>query len=191
LKKIPVLIRSIPRARQLEVSLVENLHREDLNPLEIAFVFRRMMEELGYTHEDIAERVGKDRTSVTNYLRLLLLPKSIQDYLAENKISMGQARALVPLENEEVQAEVAKQIIQKNMTVREVERLISRLKKAPAKAKKELFDPNLKAVEEELIRLLGTKVAISGSQKRGTIKIFYFSLDDLNRLYEKIKGEAR
>lgn len=191
LKKIPVLIRSIPRARQLEVSIVENLHREDLNPLEIAFVFRRMMEELGYTHEDIAERVGKDRTSVTNYLRLLLLPKSIQDYLAENKISMGQARALVPLENEEVQAEVAKQIIQKNMTVREVERLISRLKKAPAKAKKELFDPNLKAVEEELIRLLGTKVAISGSQKRGTIKIFYFSLDDLNRLYEKIKGEAR
>jgi ParB family chromosome partitioning protein len=191
LKKIPVLIRSIPRARQLEVSIVENLHREDLNPLEIAFVFRRMMEELGYTHEDIAERVGKDRTSVTNYLRLLLLPKSIQDYLAENKISMGQARALVPLENEEVQVEVAKQIIQKNMTVREVERLISRLKKAPAKAKKELFDPNLKAVEEELIRLLGTKVAISGSQKRGTIKIFYFSLDDLNRLYEKIKGEAR
>jgi len=190
LKKIPVLIRSIPRARQLEVSLIENLHREDLNPLEIAFVFRRMMEELGYTHEDIAERVGKDRTSVTNYLRLLSLPKSIQDYLAESKISMGHARALVSLENAEVQAEVAQQIVQKDLTVREVERLLSRLKKAPAKARKESFDPNLKAVEEELIRLLGSKVAISGSQKRGTIKIFYFSLDDLNRIYEKIKGAA-
>lgn len=188
LKKIPVLIRSIPRARQLEVSLIENIHREDLNPLEIAFVFRKMMEELGYTHEDIAERVGKDRTSVTNYLRLLSLPKSIQDYLAESKISMGHARALVSLENAELQAEVAQQIVQKDLTVREVERLISRLKKAPAKERKESFDPNLKAVQEELIRLLGSKVAISGSQKRGTIKIFYFSLDDLNRIYEKIKG---
>lgn len=190
LKKIPVLIRSIPKEQQLEVSLIENLHREDLNPLEIAFVFRRMMEELGCTHEDIAERVGKDRTSVTNYLRLLSLPEAVQDYLAENKISMGHARALVSLENAELQAEVAEQIVQRNLTVREVERLISRLKKAPAKTKKGSIDPNLGAVEEELIRLLGTKVAISGSQKRGTIKIFYFSLDDLNRIYEKIKGEA-
>jgi ParB family chromosome partitioning protein len=190
LKKIPVLIRSIPKERQLEVSLVENLHREDLNPLEIAFVFRKMMDELGYTHEDIAERVGKDRTSVTNYLRLLSLPRAIQDYLAENKISMGQARALVSLEDVKLQAEIARQIVQKNLTVREVERLISRLKKAPAKIKEGSFDPDLKAVEEELIKLLGTKVAISGSRKRGTIKIFYFSLDDLNRIYEKIKGEA-
>jgi ParB family chromosome partitioning protein len=190
LKKIPVLIRSIPKERQLEVSLVENLHREDLNPLEIAFVFRKMMDELGYTHEDIADRVGKDRTSVTNYLRLLSLPRAIQDYLAENKISMGQARALVSLEDVKLQAEIARQIVQKNLTVREVERLISRLKKAPAKIKEESFDPDLKAVEEELIKLLGTKVAISGSRKRGTIKIFYFSLDDLNRIYEKIKGEA-
>jgi ParB family chromosome partitioning protein len=190
LKKIPVLIRSIPKEQQLEVSLIENLHREDLNPLEIAFVFRRMMEELGCSHEDIAERVGKDRTSVANYLRLLSLPDAVQDYLAEKKISMGHARALVSLEDAELQAEVAEQIAQRNLTVREVERLISRLKKAPAKTKKESVDPNLMAVEEELIRLLGTKVAISGSQKRGTIKIFYFSLDDLNRIYEKIKGEV-
>ncbi len=190
LKKIPVLIRSIPKERQLEVSLIENLHREDLNPLEIAFVYKRMIDELGFTHEDIAERVGKDRSSVTNYLRLLSLPKSIQDYLAENKISMGHARALVSLDNADLQAEVAQQIVNKDLNVREVERLISRLKRAPAKSRKESFDPNLQAVEEELIRLLGTKVSISGSQKRGTIKIFYFSLDDLNRIYEKIKGEA-
>lgn len=190
LKKIPVLIRSIPRERQLEVSLIENIHREDLNPLEIAFVYKRMMDELGYTHEDIAEKVGKDRTSVTNYLRLLSLPKGVQDYLAENKISMGHARAIVSLDQAELQAEVAQQVVQKNLTVREVERLISRLKKGPAKARKESYDPNLQAVEEEFIKLLGTKVAISGSQKRGTIKIFYFSLDDLNRIYEKIKGEA-
>ncbi len=189
LKKIPVLIRSIPRERQLELSLIENLHREDLNPLEIAFVYKRIMDELGYTHEDIAHRVGKDRTSVTNYLRLLSLPKAIQDYLVDNKISMGHARAIASLEGSDLQAEMASQVVQKNLTVRELERLISRLKRTAGKAEREPFDPNLQAVQEELIRVLGTKVAISGNQKRGTIRIFYFSLDDLNRIYEKIKGE--
>lgn len=189
LKKIPVLIRSIPREKQLEVSLIENLHREDLNPLEIALVFQRLIEELGYTHEEIAEKVGKDRASVTNYLRLLTLPKPVQDYLAESKISMGHARALVSLENAELQAAVARRILDRDLTVREVERLVARLKKGPIRPKQVEFDPDLKAVEEELIRTLGTKVAILGSQKKGTIKIFYFSLDDLNRIYEKIRGE--
>jgi len=190
LKKIPVLIRSVPKERQLEVSLVENLHREDLNPLEIALVYQRLIEELGYTHEDIAERVGKDRTSVTNYLRLLTLPRMVQDYLAENKISMGHARALASLENADLQVAVARQVVAKDLTVREVERLAARLKKRPVESRQAEFDPDLRAVEEDLVRALGTKVAISGSQKRGTIKIFFFSLDDLNRIYEKIKGET-
>jgi len=189
LKKIPVLIRSIPKEKQLEFSLIENLHREDLNPLEIALVYQRLVEELGYTHEELAERVGKDRTSVTNYLRLLTLPKSVQDCLAENKISMGHARALASLENPGLQGAVVRRILARDLTVREVERLVARLKKGPVRPKQPGFDPDLKAVEEDLIRVLGTKVAISGSHKKGTIRIFYFSLDDLNRIYEKIKGE--
>ena len=189
LKKIPVLIRAIPLERQLEISLIENLHREDLNPLEVAMVFKRLVEELKYAQQDIADRVGMDRTSVTNYLRLLTLPRVVQDYLGQNKISMGHARALVSVENPEFQISLAQEIVAKNLTVRDVERIIARLKRDPLLVRKEKkSDPDLRAVEEELIKLLGTKVSIRGNRKKGAIKIFYFSLDDLNRIYEKIKG---
>lgn len=189
LKKIPVLIRSIPKERQLETSLIENLHREDLNSLEVALVYKRMIEELHYSQQDIADRIGMDRTSVTNYLRLLTLPRVVQDYLAQDKISMGHARALVSVENSDFQISLAQEIVRKNLTVRDVERIISRLKKQPLQVQREKkADPDLHAVEEELVKLLGTKVSILGSRKKGAIKIFYFSLDDLNRIYEKIKG---
>lgn len=189
LKKIPVLIRSIPKERQLETSLIENLHREDLNSLEVALVYKRMIEELHYSQQDIADRIGMDRTSVTNYLRLLTLPRVVQDYLAQDKISMGHARALVSVENSDFQISLAQEIVRKNLTVRDVERIISRLKKQPLQVQREKkADPDLHAVEEELVKLLGTKVSILGSRNKGAIKIFYFSLDDLNRIYEKIKG---
>ncbi len=191
LKKIPVLIRQIPKERQLEISLVENLHREDLNPLEIAHVYHRLIQELNYTQEEIADRVGKDRTSVTNYLRLLNLPKIIQDYLSENKITMGHARALLALEQAESQISLAREIVRQNLTVREVERIISGRKSRRTAGRKPESDADLRAVEEELIKALGTKVAIVGNRKRGTIKISYFSLDDLNRIYGKIKGESQ
>ncbi|MBN2409591.1 MAG: ParB/RepB/Spo0J family partition protein [Candidatus Aminicenantes bacterium] len=188
LKKIPVLIRQIPVERQLEISLVENLHRENLNPLEIAHVYQRMAEDLGYTQEEIAVRVGKDRTSVTNSLRLLNLPRAIQEYLAENKITMGHARALLALDNADSQIALAKEIVTRDLTVRDVEKLISGRRKRAASPKRSDFDPDLQALEEDLVRALGTKVSIAGTRKKGTIKIQYFSLDDLNRLYRKIKG---
>jgi ParB family chromosome partitioning protein len=189
LKKIPVLIRSVPQERQVEISLIENLHREDLNPLEIALVYKRMIEELNYSQQDIADRVGMDRSSVTNYLRLLTLPRVVQDYLAQDKISMGHARALVSVDNPDLQISLAQNIVSKNMSVRDVERILFNLKKRPLQAQKEKkADPDLQAVEEELVKLLGTKISIVGSRKKGAIKIFYFSLDDLNRIYEKIKG---
>jgi ParB family chromosome partitioning protein len=191
LKKIPVLIRQIPVERQLEISLVENLHREDLNPLEIAHVYQRMVEELGYTQEEIAAKVGKDRTSVTNYLRLLNLPRVVQDYLSENKITMGHARALLALENPDSQTALAGEIVSRNLTVRDVERLISGRKGRAASSKKVESDPDLQALEEDLVRILGTKVTIGGSRKKGTIRIQYFSLEDLNRVYRKIKGGGR
>lgn len=190
LKKIPVLIRQIPVERQLEISLVENLHREDLNPLEIAHVYQRMAEDLGYTQEEIAAKVGKDRTSVTNSLRLLNLPRDVQEYLSENKITMGHARALLALDDADSQVALAREIVHRNLTVRDVEKLISKRKGKTFSPKKTEFDPDLKALEEDLVRVLGTKVSIAGSRKKGTIKIQYFSLDDLNRLYRKIKGGA-
>jgi ParB family chromosome partitioning protein len=190
LKKIPVLIRQIPKERQLEISLVENLHREDLNPLEIAHVYQRLIRELSYTQEEIADRVGKDRTSVANYLRLLNLPKIVQDYLSENKITMGHARALLALEDQESMVSLAREIVHNKLTVRDVERWISGRKKRPPVQSPEP-DADLKAVEDDLIRALGTKVSIAGNRARGIIKISYFSLEDLNRIYGKIKGGSR
>ncbi|NIM58229.1 MAG: ParB/RepB/Spo0J family partition protein [Candidatus Aminicenantes bacterium] len=187
LRKIPSLIRSMPKVQQLETSLVENLQREDLNPLEIALAYQKLAQELDYTQLEIAEKVGKDRTSVANYLRLLNLPKEIQDNLAKRKISMGHARALIPLEDPKLQISVARQIIQKQLSVRDVENMIQKLKQAVPSPKRHTPDPNLKALQEELVKLLATKVSISGSQKKGHIKIYYFSADELNRIYEKIK----
>jgi ParB family chromosome partitioning protein len=192
LRRVPVLIRSIPAERQLEISLIENLHREDLNPLEIALVYKRLIEEMNYTQQDIADRVGMDRSSITNYLRLLTLPRVVQDYLAQDKISMGHARALVSVENPEFQISLAQDIVHKGLTVRDVERIISSLKKGqlrPPRGQK--ADPDLQAVEEELVKQLGAKFSIVCNRKKGTIRIFYFSLDDLNRIYEKIKGVVK
>ncbi len=190
LRKIPVLIRQIPKERQLEISLVENLHREDLNPLEIAHVYQRLIRELHYTQEEIADRVGKDRTSVANYLRLLNLPQIVQDYLSENKITMGHARALLALEDQESMISLAREIVHNGLTVRDVERMISAGKKRPA-ARSPEPDADLRAVEDDLVRALGTKVSIAGNRTKGIIKISYFSLDDLNRIYGMIKGGAR
>jgi ParB family transcriptional regulator, chromosome partitioning protein len=191
LKKIPALVRSIPEEKQLEVSLVENLHREALNPLEVAFVFQRMIDELGFTQEEVADRVGKDRSSVTNYLRLLSLPQPVQEYLSEDKLSMGHARALAALESADAQVDLAREIVKKSLSVRDVERIVSRAKIKPAAVRKPDFDPDLRSVEEDLVRILGTKVTISGSRKKGTIKVLYYSLDDLNRIYGQLKGAAR
>lgn len=191
LKKIPALIRRLPEAQQLETSLVENLQREDLNPLEIALAYQKLIQELNYTQQEIAEKVGKDRTSVANYLRLLKLPKEIQDNLATGNISMGHARALISLEDPKLQISLCQQIVQNKLSVRDVERLIHKSKPRPPGQKSGTPDPDLMALQEEFIRLLGTKITISGTQSKGFIKIHYFSMDDLNRIYEKIKGGNR
>ncbi|MGB9764295.1 MAG: ParB/RepB/Spo0J family partition protein [Candidatus Saccharicenans sp.] len=188
LKAIPVIIRNISAEKQLEISLIENIHREDLNPLEIASAFQRLSEELGLTQQEIADKVGKDRASVANYVRLLRLPDEVKKLIRVNKLSMGQARAILALEDPELQLLVAQQITAKDLSVRETERLVQKFKERPPRAQVSLEDPDLKALEEELVKFLGTKVVISGSRNKGTIKILYFSLDDLNRIYDKIKG---
>jgi ParB family chromosome partitioning protein len=188
LRKIPVLIRNIPREKQLEISLIENIHREELNPLEIAQAYQRLMNEQGYTQQEIAEKVGKDRTSVTNYVRLLKLPQEIQDHINGGTISMGHARALLALEEASAQLFACRQVVDKSLSVRNTEKLVNRLKDRAPRTQRHLEDPDLRALQEEMLKILGTKVLISGSRSKGVLKIFYFSLDDLNRIYDRVKG---
>ncbi len=189
LRKIPAIIRQMSQIQQYEASLIENLQREDLNPMEIAAAYHRMAEDLGLTQQQIAEKVGKDRASVANYIRLLKLPAEIRDMLAADQLSMGHARALVALENPALQLECARRTVQRGLSVRQVENLSHRLKHRSRDKKTPPLDPDLMAVKEDLLKLLGTKVSITGRPSRGVIKIHYYSLDDLNRIYEKIKGE--
>jgi len=188
LRKIPVLIRNIPREKQLEISLIENIHREELNPLEIAQAYQRLMDEQGYTQQEIAEKVGKDRTSVTNYVRLLKLPQEIQDHINGGTISMGHARALLALEEASAQLFACRKVVEKSLSVRNTEKLVNRLKDRAPRTQRHLEDPDLRALQEEMLKILGTKVLISGSRSKGVLKIFYFSLDDLNRIYDRVKG---
>jgi len=189
LEKIPVLIRLMKDEQQIEASLVENLQREDLNPMEIAEAYNKLAEGLGYTQEEISEKVGKDRTSVANYMRLLKLPPSIQKLLSNGDLAMGHARALISVGDPELQVKLAKTIIAKKLTVRKIEKLVAQTKKEPEKKSPHPMDPDLMAFKDELIEILGTKVDISGTADRGTLKISYYSLDELNRIYEIIKGD--
>jgi ParB family chromosome partitioning protein len=191
LKKIPVMIRNLPPEKELEIAIIENIHREDLNPLEIAFAYQRMAQELNYTQQEIAEKVGKDRTSISNYMRLLKLPKEIQDALGDGSLSMGHARAILALEEPDAQLSAFRQIMDKGLSVRNAEKLANKMKERPPRVQRSLEDPDLHAVQEELLKALGTKVLVSGSRNKGVLKIFYFSLDDLNRIYERIKGASR
>ncbi|MEA3420407.1 MAG: ParB/RepB/Spo0J family partition protein, partial [Acidobacteriota bacterium] len=189
LKKIPTLIRSMTNEQQLEASLIENLQREDLNPLEIALAYKKMTEELKYTQQEISEKVGKDRASVANYIRLLKLPQQIKDMIADNKLSMSHARTLITIDNQEMQVYIARQIVKKDLSVRDTEKMSRRLKQKVPEKEKMRLDPNLLLIQEELLKKLGMKVSISGNQDKGIVKIFYFSVDDLNKIYEKIKGD--
>jgi len=188
LRKIPVLIRNIPPEKQLEVSLIENIHREELNPLEIAQAYQRLVDDQHYTQQEVADKVGKDRTSVTNYLRLLKLPSEIQDHVVNGALSMGHARALLALEEPAAQLFACRQVLDKNLSVRNTEKLVNRVKERPPRTQRRLEDPDLRALQEEMLKALGTKVLIAGTRSKGVLKIFYFSLDDLNRIYDKIKG---
>ncbi|MCJ7679199.1 MAG: ParB/RepB/Spo0J family partition protein [Candidatus Aminicenantes bacterium] len=188
LKKLPVLIKRMDEEKQIEASLIENIQREDLNPLEIAQAYQKMVETLRCTQAQVAEKVGKDRASVTNYIRLLKLPDDVKKRINDGTLSMGHARALVTLEDPEMQGYLAQKIVQKKLSVRDTEKMIKSLKKQPPVNPAQRKDPDILALEEEFIRLLGTKASISGTQEKGVIKIHYFSLEDLNRIFEQIKG---
>jgi ParB family chromosome partitioning protein len=191
LDHVPVVVQDFADDRLMEITLIENIQREDLNPIEIAHAFERLNKDFSLSHEQIAQRTGKDRTTITNLLRLLRLPGDIQVLLAEHRLSMGHARALLGLPSPELQIQVAQRIAAEGMSVRQVERLVQKMiEPREAKPAEEVSeDPNVKAAVLELEQVLGTRVRIvARTEERGRIEIEYYSQEDLSRIYETIMG---
>jgi len=185
LKEVPVVVREASDNDSLQLALIENLQREDLNPIEEADAYRRLHEKFHLTQEEIAEKVGKSRPAVANSLRLLLLPKEMQQEVAQGRLAAGQARALLALGNEAMITAVARRVIAKGLSTRETERLVARLKLGRrGRRLVASLDPDLRAVVEKLQRALGSKVRLVQGKRggRGRLEIEYYSLDDLDRL---------
>ncbi len=186
LRTIPAVIRDVSEFRTLEWALIENIQRQDLNPIEEASAYSSLIEDFQLTQEELAQRVGKDRSSIANYLRLLRLPSEVKEKIQRQELSMGHARALISLDKAKDQIELANRIIADQLNVRQVENLIRSRKTAPPKQKQASFethkDPNVKAAQQKLQEYFGTRVNISATK----IEIYYENPDDLIRIYELI-----
>lgn len=187
LTSLPSIIREATPANALQIALIENIQREDLNPIETAEAFQRLMNDFSLTHDTISKKVGKDRATVTNYLRILKLPSDIRKWIAENSLSIGHAKALLQIEDANLQIETARKIMRSGLSVREAEELSrkghsSRSSGATARKQK---DPQIASLEEKLMHSLGTKVKlIHKGKKGGKVEIDYYSLEELDRLLE-------
>ena len=192
LASVPAVIRDLSDGEALELALTENLMREDLNPLEVARAYEILQQRFQLTHEQIAERLGATRSNVSNTLRLLKLPSSVQEMIVDGQLSMGHARALITLDSHAAQARFAGLIVKQGLSVRQVETMVAvhTSKKPPAKpkplAESDSLDPNTRAAVLELERVLGTRVRIVGNERRGRLEISYFSSEDLDRIYNAI-----
>ena len=186
LDSIPAVVQEISNERLLEVALVENIQREDLNPIEMAQAFEQLARVFSLTHEQIAERTGKDRATITNVLRLLKLIPEVQALVAEGKLSMGHARALIGLDPD-TQNALAHKIVSQGLSVRAVEKLVAKVSEPAPPAVPEVIDPNMRAAIQEMERALGTRVRIvEGADGKGRLEIEYYSPDDLERIYNHI-----
>ena len=190
-RMVPIVVRDIPEDRLLEVTLIENIQREDLNPVETAQAFASMLSQLNLTPEAVGHRTGKDRSTIINFVRLLQLPKDILDLLAERKLSAGHARALLSLPTADLQREVAERATAQGWNVRQTERMTQKMTEGrQAKKLEEVqIDPNVKAAIQAMEEKLGTKVNIhEGARGKGRIEIEYYSAEDLDRIYDVIVG---
>lgn len=189
LKKIAAIVREASSAESLQIALIENIHRQDLNPIEEAQAYQRMLDDFSLTQEDIAQRVGKKRATVANYLRLLKLSRPIQEDLIRGELTMGHARALLALETPQDMETVRREVAKKSMSVRQVEFFIQKLKhrgqnRSPkVLAQKDIY---IKDMESALQRHFGTKVEIEPSAKGGKLAIHYYSNDDLSRIHDML-----
>ncbi|MBV8553850.1 MAG: ParB/RepB/Spo0J family partition protein [Acidobacteriaceae bacterium] len=198
LAEIPALVRTVEQIQLLELALIENIQREDLNPIEIATAFERLSSQHGLSHEQIAERTGKQRSTVTNFLRLLNLGPDARNELIAGRISMGHARALLNLTDAKEQAQACENIINNRLSVRETEALVKKLTEPPPpppeaspvlepKPEPPQIDPNVRAALDEMEMALGTRVRlVARSDKAGRLEIEYYSQEDLDRIYSVI-----
>jgi len=185
--RIPTVIRETTEHAALEIALIENLQREDLNPIEEAQAYERLIGEFGMTQDEVARRVGKNRTTVSNMLRLLRLPPEVQQWLRENRLTTGHAKALLSLSDLNAILDSARRIIQGEFSVRQAEMLVSHYSKPSKDASGKgstVVDPNIKAAIHALEQVLGTKVTVQQSGGKGRIEIHFFSSEEMNRLYE-------
>lgn len=195
LKEIPVIIKNLTEQEIVEISLIENIQRENLNPIEEAIAYKRLLTEFNLKQDEVAERVSKSRTAVTNSMRLLKLNEKVQQMVIDDMISTGHARALLGIDDMEKQYATAQKIFDEKLSVRETEKLVKKMqqeKDTPEKGKK-VLDPKMEAIfqdlEEKMKSVLGTKVSINQKdEKKGKIEIEYYSMDELDRIIDMIKG---
>jgi ParB family chromosome partitioning protein len=193
LLRVPVVVREVPGGDEqtlLQLALIENIQREDLNPIEQAMAYRRLVDQFHLTQEEVAEAVGKDRSSVANTLRLLKLPEEVRQDVAAGRLSMGHARALLTLEDAAAIRRVAAEAVARDYSVRQVEALVKRLAAGAGRARPEKrADVHTRAAEEQMRLALGTRVRIIRRGKGGNVRIDFKSEDDLQRIYERITGK--
>ena len=194
LKEVPVIIKKLTEQEMVEISLIENIQRENLNPIEEALVYKRLLNEFNLKQDEVAERVSKSRTAVTNSMRLLKLNEKVQQMVIDDMLTTGHARALLGIEDQEKQYVVAQQIFDEKLSVRETEKLVKKIQKEkdlPEKKKEELDEQVALAyhdVEEKMKLILGTKVNIRAKDdKKGKIEIEYYSMDEFNRIFEMMQ----
>jgi len=189
LTRVPVLVKDVADQNLLEIALIENIQREDLNPIEEAQAYKRLIETVGLTQEALATRVGRDRSYITNYLRLLKLPEDLQKLVIEGRLSTGHARTILGLTHADLQRRLARQVLEDGLSVRATEILVQKASadKAPrAPRVAQTVDPNIRAAETKLRRALGTQVRIvqMGSEGRGRVEISFYNAQDLDRIYD-------
>ena len=192
LQSVPVIVRQYSKEQSAEVALVENLQREDLNPIEEARGYKTLMDEFSLTQQQVAEKVGKSRPAVANALRLLHLPESVQDMVVYGELSSGHARAISGISDTELQIDIAQKAAAQDLSVRQVEKMISQMAQAKAAVKtEEPVDMNLqtqlKGIQTDLQSYLGTKVKLVAGKKKGKIEIEYYDLSELERVIDLIK----
>ena len=194
LKEVPVIIKKLTEQEMVEISLIENIQRENLNPIEEALAYKRLLNEFNLKQDEVAERVSKSRTAVTNSMRLLKLNEKVQQMVIDDMLTTGHARALLGIEDQEKQYVIAQQIFDEKLSVRETEKLVKKIQKEkdlPEKKKEELDEQVALAyhdVEEKMKLILGTKVNIRAKDnKKGKIEIEYYSMDEFNRIFEMMQ----
>ncbi len=189
MEKIPAIVKEADDLSTLELSLIENIQREDLNPIEEAGAYQKLVSDFSFTQEKISQVLGKERSTVANMLRLLLLPKKVQAYITNNCLSAGHGKAILMLPSEQEQVRVSTMVVKKGLSVRATEELVSK-RLGPRHPRAASGDSNVTEVEDELRRIFGTRVRIVRGKKRGRIQIEYYSKEDLDRIIDIIRQKV-